>query len=461
MGIAKLLVANRGEIAVRIIRSARDQGISTVQVYSEADADMLAVRIADESVCIGPPSAAGSYLNAGAILNAAKDSSSDAIHPGYGFLAENAEFATAVEKAGLIFVGPSGHTIKLMGDKAAALIEAKKAKVPTVPGSDGIIKDMNEAESIATRIGFPVMIKAAAGGGGHGIRIAEDLESLHKLASQASTEANAAFGNGGIYLEKSIENARHIEVQILADGEEAIHCWERECSIQRRLQKLWEEAPSATLDPEVRQHLCSSAVDLARAVGYRGAGTVEYLYEEATGNYYFIEMNTRIQVEHPVTEMITGLDLIGEMIQIATGQRLRHHQEDIRCIGHAIEVRLNAEDPFNAFMPSPGTIKKFNAPSGPGVRFDHALYQDYEVPPYYDSLIGKLVVVGESRDMALSRLGRALAELQIEGLATTAPLFEALLTSSEVQSNCVHTQWLNDWLENLKIQSKFMAVREK
>ena len=447
MAIRKLLVANRGEIAVRVIRAARDLGISTVQVHSDADADMLAVRIADEAVNIGPPQAAKSYLDTQAILNAAKDTGADAIHPGYGFLSENGAFATAVAEAGLIFVGPSGETINLMGDKAAARVQAAKAGVPTVPGSDGVLADMDDAARLAEEIGFPVMIKAAAGGGGRGIRIAENAEEFRKLAPQASSEAKAAFGDGGIYLEKVIERARHIEVQILADGTSAIHCWERECSLQRRRQKVWEEAPSNALDPATREELCASAADLARSVGYKGAGTVEYLYDDATGAFYFIEMNTRIQVEHPVTEMITGLDLVAEMIRIAGGEPLRFTQDDIRAAGHSIEVRLNAEDPANNFMPFPGMIAGLDVPTGPGVRFDHMLYHGYAVPPFYDSLLGKLIVHGETRDAALARLGRALAELRIDGLTTTAALFQALLTADDVRTNTVHTKWLEPWLE--------------
>jgi len=447
MPIGKLLVANRGEIAVRVIRAARDLGIATVQVHSDADADMLAVRIADEAVNIGPPPAAKSYLDTAAILKAARDTGADAVHPGYGFLSENAAFARAVEAAGLIFVGPSGDTIDLMGDKAAARRQAAKAGVPTVPGSDGVVADIEDAAAIATEIGFPVMIKAAAGGGGRGIRIAEDAASFRKLAPQAASEAKAAFGDGGIYIEKVIGKARHIEVQILADGTDAIHCWERECSLQRRRQKVWEEAPSTALDQATRERLCRSAADLARSVGYRGAGTVEYLYDDATKEFYFIEMNTRIQVEHPVTEMITGLDLVAEMIRIAGGGRLCHGQEDVPSRGHSIEVRLNAEDPANGFMPFPGTITGLDVPTGPGVRFDHMLYQGYQVPPFYDSLLGKLIVHADTREAALARLSRALAELRIEGLATTAPLFAALLGEGDVRTNSVHTKWLEPWLE--------------
>ena len=454
--INKLLIANRGEIAVRIIRAARDLGIRSVQAYSEADGDSLAVAMADEAVCIGPPQAAKSYLDIDALLNAAREARADAIHPGYGFLAENADFADAVAEAGLVFIGPSGDTIRLMGDKAAARIAAKKAGVPTVPGSDGVITDQGEAEMLAETIGFPVMIKAAAGGGGRGIRVADDIDSFRKLAPQASSEAKAAFGDGGIYLEKVISRARHIEVQILGDGGDVIHLFERECSLQRRRQKVWEEAPSVALDPGTREALCEAAVDLAKAVSYKGAGTVEFLYDDLSSAFYFIEMNTRIQVEHPITEMITGVDLVAEMIAIAGGAPLALKQEEISRSGHAIEVRLNAEDPSKNFMPFPGRIDQLTVPGGPGVRFDHMLYPGYTVPPFYDSLLGKLIVWAEDREKALRRLDRALCELRIDGLATTAPLFEELLGADDVKSSTVHTGWLEPWLED-----KLKALTDK
>jgi acetyl-CoA carboxylase biotin carboxylase subunit len=446
--IKKLLIANRGEIAVRIIRAARDLGIATVQVHSEADSESRAARMADEAIGIGPPQAAKSYLDIAAILKAAKDTGADAIHPGYGFLSENAAFSDAVGDAGLIFVGPTGDTIRLMGDKAAARAEAKKAGVPTVPGSDGVIEDMRVAAKLAEEIGFPVMIKASAGGGGRGIRIANTTEEFASLAPQASSEARAAFGDGGIYIEKVIERARHIEVQVLGDGEDVLHFHERECSLQRRRQKVWEEAPSAALPEDVRAKLCASAVALAKAVNYKGAGTIEYLYDDETGEFFFIEMNTRIQVEHPVTEMICGVDLVAEMISIAGGAKLRFTQDDIVARGHAIEVRLNAEDPANNFMPFPGQVGEMLTPDGPGVRFDHILYQGYAVPPFYDSLLGKLIVWAEDRDKALLRLKRALGELRIDGLPTTAPLFRALLESDDVRKGAVHTRWLESWLEH-------------
>ena len=445
--IRRLFVANRGEIAVRIVRAARDLGIEVVVGHSTADADGLAVRMADEGVEIGPPQAAKSYLNVEAVVAAARGAGCDAVHPGYGFLAENAAFADAVEEAGLIFVGPSGDTIRLMGDKAEARAQAQRAGVPTVPGSDGLVADMDAAAALADEIGFPVMIKAAAGGGGRGIRIAETAERFRTLAPQASSEAKAAFGDGGIYIEKVIARARHVEVQVLGDGDRAVHFHERECSLQRRRQKVWEEAPSAALPDAVREKLCASAVALAEAVGYKGAGTVEYLYDDETDAFYFIEMNTRIQVEHPVTEMICGTDIVSRMIAIAGGAALDLAQDDIRPTGHAIEVRLNAEDPANNFMPFPGTVEALVAPDGPGVRFDHMLYPGYEVPPFYDSLLGKLIVWADDRDKALRRLERALGELRIDGLKTTRPLFRALLKSEDVRANAVHTRWLEPWLE--------------
>jgi acetyl-CoA carboxylase biotin carboxylase subunit len=446
MAISRLLIANRGEIAVRIQRAARELGIATIQVHSAADADSLAVRMADEAFPIGPPQAAKSYLNIDAILGAAKASGADAIHPGYGFLSENAAFADAVEAAGLIFVGPKGETIRTMGDKAAARGAAQKAGVPVVPGSDGRVADHVEARKLAREIGFPVMIKASAGGGGRGIRVAETAQALDAALDHAAAEAKAAFGDGGLYLEKFIGKARHIEVQILGDGANAIHCYERECSLQRRRQKVWEEAPAPVLSPELREALCASAVALAKSVGYRGAGTLEYLYDEESRSFYFIEMNTRIQVEHPVTEMITGIDLVREMIRIAGGEPLRYRQRDVRLHGHAIEVRVNAEDATRNFHPSPGTVTALNVPGGMGTRFDTLLYAGYTVSPFYDSLLGKLIVWDEGRDMALARLGRALGELKIEGVNTTLPLHQRLVEAPEVRAGEIHTRWLEHWL---------------
>jgi len=447
MRIRKLLIANRGEIAVRIIRAARELSLKTVQVYSAADKDSLAVRMADEAVNIGPPHASKSYLNIEAILNAAKATGADAVHPGYGFLAENAGFADSVTAAGLVFIGPSGDAIRTMGDKVAARTAAMKAGVPCVPGSDGRIDDPEEARRLAQRIGFPVMIKAAAGGGGRGIRIAQSLEEFETLMPQASAEAKAAFGDGGLYIEKVIEKARHIEVQILGDGKRAIHCFERECSLQRRRQKVWEEAPSAILPEEVRQQLCASAVALAEATNYCGAGTLEFLYDDATRAFFFIEMNTRIQVEHPVTEMITGIDLVREMIRVCAGEPLRFRQQDVERRGHAIEVRINAEDPAKNFMPAPGTVGNLRIPGGSGTRFDTMLFAGYQVPPFYDSLLGKLIVWDETREAAINRMDRALDELEVEGLATTKPLHKLLAADPQVRASAVHTRWLEPWLE--------------
>lgn len=445
--LKKLLIANRGEIAVRVIRAARDLGIATVALHSDADAEALHVMIADEAVNIGPPAAKKSYLNVEAILKAAAETGCDSIHPGYGFLAENAGFSDAVTAAGMVFVGPSGDAIRLMGDKVAARSAAAAAGVPVVPGSTGRVAGIEEARHILTETGFPVMIKAAAGGGGRGIRIAGNLAEFEAAFPQAGAEALAAFGDGGLYMEKVIGQARHIEVQVLGDGTDAVHCYERECSLQRRRQKVWEEAPSMALSDRVREELCASAVRLAREVGYSGAGTVEYLYDDAADRFYFIEMNTRIQVEHPVTEMITGIDLVAEMLRIAGGEKLRLRQSDIALRGHAIEVRLNAEDPVSNFAPFPGTVTGLRLPGGPGVRFDSMLYAGYQVPPFYDSLLAKLIVHAEDREGAITRLTRALGELQIDGLKTTKPLFLALADDPGVRAGAVHTRWLEGWLE--------------
>lgn len=445
--IKKIMIANRGEIACRVNRAAKELGLKVVQAVSEADTESLAAKLADEVKVIGPPQAAKSYLDTEALLSAAKEAGAEAIHPGYGFLSENAGFADAVEQAGLIFVGPSGDTIRLMGDKAAAREQAQKAGVPTVPGSDGIVADMDEAAGLAEAVGFPVMIKAAAGGGGRGIRVADSADEFRKLAPQASNEAKAAFGDGGIYIEKVIEKARHIEVQVLGDGQDVVHFFDRECSLQRRRQKVWEEAPSAAVGDAIREALCASAVRLAKSVKYRGAGTVEFLFDDQTGEFYFIEMNTRIQVEHPVTEMICGTDLVAGMIRVCAGEPLGIAQEDIAREGHAIEVRLNAEDPANGFMPFPGIVSGLRVPEGEGVRFDHMLYDGYAIPPFYDSLLGKLIVWAPDRAQAIARLKEALTTLEIGGLPTTAPLFSALADSEDVQANAVHTRWLEPWLE--------------
>ena len=453
MAFSRLLIANRGEIAVRIQRAARELGMTTIQVHSTADAESLAVKMADKAFNIGPPHASRSYLNIQAILEAAEATGAEAVHPGYGFLSENAAFADAVESAGLVFVGPSGTTIRTMGDKAAARVAAEKVRVPVLPGSEGRVADLGEARRIAGDIGYPVMIKASAGGGGRGIRVVEAGESLEAAFDQASAEAKAAFGDGGLYLEKFIARARHIEVQVLGDGRDAIHCFERECSLQRRRQKIWEEAPSIALSPDVREALCASAVALAKSVFYRGAGTIEYLYDDLTNKFYFIEMNTRIQVEHPVTEMVVGVDLVREMLRISGGAPLSYRQEDIRLRGHAIEARINAEDAEQNFRPSPGTVTAFRAPGGFGTRFDTLLYAGYQVSPFYDSLVGKLIVWDETREGALARMSRALLELSIEGIATTAPLHQDLAEAPAVREGAFHTRWLEEWLLDRKTRA--------
>ena len=454
MAIQRLFIANRGEIAVRIVRAAQALGIHSIQAHSEADSDMLAVKLADEAISIGPAPAKESYLNIDAILQAAKATGADAIHPGYGFLSESPAFVRAVEASGLIFVGASADTIERMGDKVAARQAAEAAGVPVVPGSDGRVESVAEAVTIAEQIGFPVMIKAAAGGGGRGIRVAKTVEELKSLAPQAKAEAEAAFGDGGLYVERAILSPRHIEVQILGDGETAVHCFERECSLQRRRQKVWEEAGAACLDEETREALCASAVALAKAVNYRGAGTLEYLFDEAANEFFFIEMNTRIQVEHPVTEMLTGVDLVAEMIKVCGGAKLSMTQDEITRTGHSIEVRLCAEDPYMDFMPWPGQVTSLKMPSGEGVRFDHFLSEGYQIPPFYDSLLGKVIVHAETRDAAIDKLVKALTELKIEGTKTTAPLHLALAADPNVRAGDFHTQWLEPWLEAGNLTAK-------
>ncbi|MFD1245127.1 acetyl-CoA carboxylase biotin carboxylase subunit [Paralysiella testudinis] len=446
MAIQRLLIANRGEIAVRIIRAARELGIHTIAAHSSADKASLAVRLADEAVEIGPAQAAKSYLNPAAILAAAQATHADAVHPGYGFLAENAAFARAVVEAGLVFVGPDAATIEQMGDKAQARATAQAAGVPVVPGSAGVLRDLAAAERAAEAMGYPLMIKAAAGGGGKGIRVVADAAEFAAAFQAAQREGLGSFGDDGMYLERFIARARHIEVQILGDGHRAVHCFERECSLQRRRQKVFEEAPSPVLDHATRTRLCASAVALAEAVHYRGAGTLEYLYDEASGEFFFIEMNTRIQVEHPITEMVTGVDLLREMLNIAGGAPLSLQQADIHLNGAAIECRINAEDPFNGFAPNIGTISALQWPGGPGVRIDSMLYQGYTVPPFYDSMLAKIIVHDESRPAALRRLQRALQETDIGGLKTTLPLHLALLGSADVHAADYHTGWLEQWL---------------
>ena len=446
MTMRKLLVANRGEIAARIIRSARELGIATVAVYSQADRLGLPVRLADEAVEIGPPQAARSYLNADALLQAAASVGADAIHPGYGFLAENADFARRVSAAGLRFVGPSADVISMMGDKAVARDTAKRAGVPTVPGSEGVVRSEEEALAVADSIGYPIMIKAAAGGGGRGIRIADDRSALASQIKLAQAEAQAAFGEGSVYLERFVPRARHIEVQILGDGQRAVHLFERECSLQRRRQKVLEEAPSPVLSAEQRETLCASAVRLAEHVGYSGAGTIEYLYDDVRREFYFIEMNTRIQVEHPVTEMVTGIDIVREMLLIAGGAPLRLQQRDITLRGAAIQCRINAENTERNFAPSLGTISALHWPGGHGMRVESQMFTGFQVPPYYDSMMAKLIAWDETRAQAIERMRGALREMQVEGICTTQSLHVALLADPQVQAAEFHTGFLEDWL---------------
>ena len=445
--IRTVLVANRGEIAVRVIRAAHELGMRAAVVVSDADRDSLAARMADEAVHIGSSHAAKSYLNPAVILDAARQCNADAVHPGYGFLSENADFAAQVEAAGMIFVGPTPQVIATMGDKARARETAQRADVPTVPGSTGVVQSLDEAREVAARIGYPIMIKAAAGGGGRGIRVAHDATQLDAELPLAQREAQAAFGDGGVYLERFVKHARHIEVQVLGDGHNVVHLFERECSLQRRRQKILEEAPSPSLTPALRAQLCASATRLAQQVGYRSAGTLEYLFDETRGEFYFIEMNTRIQVEHPVTEAITGIDLVRETLRIADGEPLRFQQSDIVMRGAAIECRINAEDPLQDFRPNPGRVDELIWPTGPGVRIDSLLYPGYVVPPFYDSLLAKLIVHDESRAAALDRLARTLRELHIGGLKTTAPLHQALLADDDVRAARYHTNFLESWMD--------------
>ncbi len=445
-GLRKVLVANRGEIAVRIIRAAHELGIEAVAAYSAADRDGLAVRLADEAVEIGPAHATKSYLDPEALLRAARQTGADSVHPGYGFLSENAEFARAVEEAGLAFVGPTPEAIRTMGNKALARQTAQRAGVPVVPGSDGVVRDLDHALAVAGEIGYPVLAKASAGGGGRGIRIARDEQELRRELAVAQAEARAAFGDPGVYLERYVARARHVEVQVLGDGQDVVHLFERECSMQRRRQKILEESPSPALSPETRDRICRSAVDLARSVRYRGAGTLEYLYDVDRRDFLFIEMNTRIQVEHPLTEMTTGVDLVRHMLRIAGGARLGLRQEDIVARGAAIECRINAEDADRNFMPSPGVISALELPGGPGVRVDTLAYGGCRIPPFYDSLVAKVVVWAESRPAALARMARALRETRVEGIATTIGLHRALLASAELQTGEYDVNSLERWV---------------
>jgi acetyl-CoA carboxylase biotin carboxylase subunit len=444
--ITKLLVANRGEIAVRIIRAAKALGIPTVAACSEADVDSMAAQLADEVQVLGPARADRSYLNTEAVLAALKASGANAVHPGYGFLSENADFAHAVEAAGAIFVGPSAQTIRQMGDKAVARRTAMQAGVPVVPGSADELHDLASALQAAEQVGFPLLIKASAGGGGRGIRLANDLAEFEQEFPKAQREAQAAFGNGAVYLERFIRQARHIEVQVLGDGQHAVHLFERECSLQRRRQKVFEEAPSPALSPVQREALCSSAVQLAQALNYRGAGTLEYLYDDVSGEFFFIEMNTRIQVEHPISEMITGIDLVQAMLRIAAGEPLGLRQSDIVLRGAAIEMRVNAEDPARDFFPSPGLVQSLDWPQGEGVRVDSHLFSGYKVPAYYDSLLAKIIVHGNDRAQALQRARKALAETTLSGMATTLALHAELLEQPWLINAQFNTGTLETWL---------------
>jgi acetyl-CoA carboxylase, biotin carboxylase subunit len=444
--VKRLLVANRGEIAVRIVRAARDLGISTVAVHSTADAQAPHVRLADAAVEIGPPPAGKSYLLADAILDAARETDSDAVHPGYGFLSERASFAAAVADAGLAFVGPSAAVIEQMGDKVRARQVAAAAGVPTVPGTPGGVADVDAAVKAAAEIGYPIMLKAAAGGGGRGIRVVTDEAGLRSAFPAASKEAASAFGDGAMYLERFLRRARHVEVQVLGDSRDVVHLFERECSLQRRRQKVVEEAVAPGIDDGVRQAMTAAAVRLAREVGYSSAGTAEFLVDDETGEFFFIEMNTRIQVEHPTTELITGIDIVAEQLRIAAGEPLGPAQGDVAPRGCALELRLNAEDPANGFLPSPGLAEEVRLPSGPWVRVDGWLEPGGEVPPFYDSLLAKIVVWGEDRPVTLARGRRALAELEVRGIATTAPLLADLLRADWFAAGDFHTETLEEWL---------------
>jgi acetyl-CoA carboxylase, biotin carboxylase subunit len=441
----KILIANRGEIALRILRAAKELGIATVAVHSTADADAMHVRLADESVCIGPPAARDSYLNIPALIAACEITGADAIHPGYGFLSENARFAEVLEHHRITFIGPKAEHIRIMGDKIEAKRTAKRLGIPCVPGSEGGISDESEARKVAKDIGYPVIIKAAAGGGGRGMKVARNENDLVHALQTAKTEAKAAFGDDAVYIEKYLEKPRHIEIQVLGDGKgNAIHLGERDCSLQRRHQKVWEEGPSPALNVEMRERIGGVVARAMQDLQYAGAGTIEFLYED--GEFYFIEMNTRIQVEHPVTEMITGIDLVNEQIRVAAGHPLSVKQEDIKIEGHAIECRVNAEHP-STFRPSPGTISYFHPPGGLGVRVDSAAYQGYRIPPHYDSLVGKLIVHGRTRNECLMRLRRALDEFVVDGIDTTLPLFRTLVRNPEIQNGQYDIHWLENFLK--------------
>ncbi len=443
--VEKVLIANRGEIALRIVRSCRELGIATVAVFSTVDKKALHVQLADEAVCVGDSLSNKSYLNIPNILAAATSRGVDAIHPGYGFLAENDKFAEMCNDHGIVFIGPSPQAIRSMGDKSTAKETMEAVGVPTVPGSKGLLSNVDEAYKLADDIGYPVIIKATAGGGGRGMRLVENSDNLEKMFKAAQGEAEAAFGNDGLYMEKFIKKPRHVEIQILADRSgNVVHLGERDCSVQRRHQKLLEESPSPAINTELRKKMGNAAIAAAKSIGYEGAGTVEFLVDD--DNFYFMEMNTRIQVEHPVTEMVTGVDLIAEQIKIASGANLEFHQDDIHLNGHAIECRINAEDPAHNFRPSPGKITGWLPPGGPGVRVDSHVYTGYEIPPFYDSLIGKLIVWGKDRNTAIKRMNRALNECAVTGIPTTINFHLTLLNKSKFKEGKIHTKYVEEEL---------------
>lgn len=443
--IKKILIANRGEIAVRIIRACKELDIQTVAVYSEADKESLHVQLADEAYCIGPAAGTDSYLNMTNVISVASATGTDAIHPGYGFLAENADFSELCEECNIKFIGPSAEAIRKMGIKDIARKTMDEAGVPIVPGSDGVLKDEADAIKVAEEIGYPVIIKATAGGGGRGIRVARDEKSLKSGMKITQKEAETAFGNPGVYLEKFIEDFRHVEIQVLADEHgNVIHLGERDCSIQRRLQKLVEETPSPAITPEIRKEMGDASVKAAKAVNYTGAGTIEYIFDRVDQKFYFMEMNTRIQVEHTVTEMVTGIDLIKEQINVANGEKLAYKQEDIKLTGWSIECRINAENPFRDFMPSPGKVDMYLAPGGFGVRVDSAVYSGYSIPPFYDSMVAKLIAYAPTREEAIKRMKRALNEFVVEGIHTTIPFHSLIMDNEVFQKGDFNTNFLED-----------------
>ena len=444
--VSKVLIANRGEIALRVIRACQEMGSATVAVHSTADEKAMHVRLADESVCLGPPAAKDSYLNIAAIVSACEITGADAVHPGYGFLSENAKFVDVLDAHHITFIGPTGDHIRLMGDKITAKDKVKELGIPVVPGSDGEVLTVEDAIKVGQDIGYPVLVKASSGGGGRGMKIARNDTEMKEAFSTARSEAKAAFGDDAVYIEKFLEKPRHIEIQVIADTHGNVaHLGERDCSLQRRHQKVFEEAPSTVLDDAAREDIGKIVSTAIKNLGYRGVGTVEFLYED--GKFYFIEMNTRLQVEHPVTEMITGLDLVREQIRIASGEKLNFTQADIEFQGHAVECRINAEN-AKTFTPSPGLISHYHAPGGLGVRMDSAAYGGYSIPPHYDSLIGKLIIYGRDRDECLMRMKRALNELVIDGIESTIPLFEELLEAEAFNTADYDIHWLENWLEN-------------